>query len=78
MFHINHKLIAKYRASELSNEVLDHFFVFVGGMIVGVKKDLPIEESIHDFQWPSRGPCIICGQTANLLGNICYNCMHKK
>jgi hypothetical protein len=32
------------------------------------------EAKIVMLQIPSRGPCMICGRQANLLGGICYTC----
>jgi len=74
--HINGRLVAAYPASQLTHAVLDHLFVFVDSLVLRPDKEVPFDELIHRFQIPSRGPCIICGRFANLLGNLCYDCFH--
>ena len=73
---INGKLIAAYPARDLTHAVLDHLFVFTDSLILRLDKKVPFEDLIHRFQIPSRGPCVICGRHANLLGGLCYACLH--
>ena len=74
--HIDGKLIAAYPARDLTHTVLDHLFVFVDSLILRPDKKVPFEDLVHRFQIPSRGPCINCGRQANLLGGLCYTCLH--
>lgn len=72
---INGKLIAAYPKRELAPSVLDVFFIRMDLMFRhpdGGKEWF--DDMAVGFQIPSRGPCTVCGRTANLLGGICYSC----
>jgi hypothetical protein len=76
--HINGKLVAAYPKHDLAHNALDILFT---RMHLLFRHPYDCEESFKDmtvgFQIPSIGPCTICGRHANLLGGLCYTCLHK-
>jgi hypothetical protein len=75
---INGKLVAAHPKHDLAHNVLEVFFT---RMQLLFRHPYDGNESFEDmivgFQIPSNGPCTICGRHANLLGGLCYRCLHE-
>jgi hypothetical protein len=72
--HVNDKLVFIGHKRELGPNVLGVIFEGIKGLIRLSADKEEFESRIVMLQFPSRGPCKICGRHANLLGGLCYTC----
>jgi hypothetical protein len=75
---VNDKRIVAYPRHELAHSVLEVIFENLELLINKPDDKVWFEHALLMLQIPSCGPCTICSRHANLLGGLCYTCLHDE